>query len=746
MIRISAWKITLLPALAGLFLAVPTVWAAKIRVLFVGGDWKSQLPEYITNAGYKYLQKHPVSWRSALPPAISRKVSIPMRGYFVRKVVDKFAPGRFKFTLWTSYQFLQYGDAESLKKFDVIVCGGMQGESMVPRLIAGVKAFVKGGGGLMYADSVKNFSSYRRKWSFNAVLPIVQMPFKPYGPGLTGQPLLNGPIKLQVVRAQNPIMRGLNFSTAPALLASHYGQVKKGAVVLAKAPGGTPLWVEWSYGKGRVLYPGGVFSNDDYSKNFANWPQFGQFYAQALSWLTGHCTYPAIRATNAVATGTLTVNLTQPGPTISARLFGVDGQNKEPGMPGNADLALFKALKLNGSFDRSAGFGAIEHRPHGTWYQRRNDGTSLTHFDWNKYNFSRIDGTLATTRKLKMTPLFLYGMPWPYAAKHTRRWTKYCAAIIEHINGVPGTPAYHRRLRYFELMNEPSLGPPASVLTKYCQFFNDVAGHLHQRYPGMMFGGCGGFEYPYDDEIIARCGKNMNWISRHPYGLTGEAVFDLQDEFMKYARSLGFNHLKFIITEWDFWVYGRPAFDYIMQRWLPVVNHATTCLGTLQYRWREYDEGGYNFGVIGQFNQRYGQLPPQWPNPGLNKPITYRYNAFWIMRNCRGTRYATKLNIPALKTSPTPYAYAITTSNRKQFNIVIYYGYPYTHLAAGKRYTGLRLHVDVPIPSRVRGRTLVLARANARSILTAVPVKIHGNRINMKVSVPALSAVSLTVK
>ena len=746
MMRKYALKMAMVAAGAIFLLPAPMAMAAKIRVLFVGGDWKSQLPQYITHAGYQYLQKHPVSWRRALPRAIAKKVSIPMRGYFVRTVVDKAAPGRFVFTLWTSYQFLQYGDAESLKQFDVIVCGGMQGESMLPRLVAGIKAFVKGGGGLMYADSYKNFSSYRRRWSFNAVLPIEQVPFQPYGPG-HNQPVLSGPIKLQVVRAQNPIMRGLNFATAPALLGAHYGQVKKGAVVLAKGPKGTPLWVEWSYGKGRVLYPGGVFSNDDYSRNFANWPQFGKFYAQALSWLAGHCRYPDVKPTNALATGTLTVNLSKPGPAvITAKLFGVDGQNKEPGMPGKADLALFTALKLNGSFDRSAGFGAIQHRPGGKWYQRLNDGINLNHFNWRKYNFARIDGTTAASRGLKMTPLFLYGLPWPYAAKHTRRWTKYCAAIIEHVNGVPGTPAYQRRLRYFELMNEPSLGPPVSVLAKYCQFFNAVAGHLHKRYPGMSFGGCGGFEYPYDDEIIARCGKNMNWISRHPYGLTGEAVFYLQDKFMKYARSLGFNKLKFIITEWDFWVYGRPAFDYIMQRWMPVVDHATTCLGTLQYRWREYDEGGYNFGVIGQFNQRYGQLPPQWPNPGLNHPITYRYNAFWIMRNCRGTLYDAKLNIPTLKTSPTPYAYAIATCNGKHFNILIYYGYPYTHLADAKRYTALEINLNTAIPPQVKGRTLTVARADARNISTAAPVQIHGNRINMDVRVPALSGVSITVR
>ena len=106
-------------------------------------------------------------------------------------------------------------------------------------------------------------------------------------------------------------------------------------------------------------------------------------------------------------------------------------------------------------------------------------------------------------------------------------------------------------------------------------------------------------------------------------------------------------------------------------------------------------------------------------------------------RNGRGTRYATKLNIPALKTSPTPYAYAITRCNGKQLNIAIYYGYPHTHLGTCKRYIRSRLYVDVPIPPQVKGHTLFMARANARTISMAAPVQIHGNRINMEVPVPS---------
>ena len=96
--------------LCTLCLSLPTRAAAAdhpTRVLFVGGDWKSQL----TN----YQQK------------------TPLRGHFVQQQVDAIAPGEFIFTFWTSYEFLQYGDEQSLAPFNVIVVGDTMGQSVLPR-------------------------------------------------------------------------------------------------------------------------------------------------------------------------------------------------------------------------------------------------------------------------------------------------------------------------------------------------------------------------------------------------------------------------------------------------------------------------------------------------------------------------------------------------------------------------------------------------------------------------------------
>ena len=54
-------------------------------------------------------------------------------------------------------------------------------------------------------------------------------------------------------------------------------------------------------------------------------------------------------------------------------------------------------------------------------------------------------------------------------------------------------------------------------------------------------------------------------------------------------------------TPWDNYLVARGVWRYGADR----------VLGTLHYRWREYQEGGYVFGLHGEFDQKYGILPPQ---------------------------------------------------------------------------------------------------------------------------------------
>ena len=721
MFRASALACSVLAVLS----VAPVLGAeGKTRVLFVGGDWKGQLPNY--------------------------KGTTPLRGYFVRQEVEKAAPGRFDFALWTSYEFLQYGDAESLRAFDVIVVGDVMGQSIVPRLVKGLAAYVEGGGGLMYCDNHKAFSFNTVELSFDAVLPIDVVPFRPYGPQPC-QPMLKEPVAVKVAAPDHPVVRGLDFSGAPMLKGARHGQPKAGATVLATGPGGEAIWVAWEKGKGRALWTGGVFANDELSADFAAWPLFGKFYAQALAWLAEKSAYPRVAFQEAAASGRLTVGLAKPGPALTAKHFGIHGQ-EAPGATGGMagdDLAMYQALNLDGTFARigAAGDGPKKVKG-GKPYEYLDNSTDLAAFDWEKYDFARLDAVLADCDRIRAVPISLYWCPWRFKDVDVSppRWTKYFAAVLEHTNPSAAAPAAKPRLTYFEIMNEPDLRPAPERVDQYAAFFNSAAGNLKKRYPGVAFG-CGGFyEWTYIQAIIDRCAENLGWISRHPYGHTGEAVFALGDRYVEYARARGLRDFRYIVTEWDFWIYGEPAFDYIMQRWKPMANRADVCLGTLHYRWREYQEGGYVFGVHGEFNQKYGELPPEWPNPGKGKPITYRYNAFWAMRDCRGPQYAATIESPELAPGESTRAYALATAEGGRFNIVVYYGYPYANFEKGRTYTKMRLRVESPIPADVKGRTLVVSRADCRTIKQEPPRTISGDRLDLDLEVPALSAVSLTVK
>lgn len=733
-------------AVAALALPARLDAAEKTRVLFVGGDWKAQLPNY--------------------------QGKRPLRGFFVRQQVERAAPGRLEFTLQTSYEFLQYGDAESLAKYDVIVVGDTMGQSVLPRLVRGITEFVEGGGGLWYCDNHKAFMFYTVARSFDEVLPIAVVPFRAYGPGPSQPRCKEGPVKVRVTARRHPIVRGLDFSSAPALRGSDnwgpaYGNVKRGAKVIARSPAGKDIWVAWEKGRGRVFWSGGVFSNDEISEDFARWPEFGSFCAQAIEWLAAGSTYPRVALRDAVAEGALRVDLSKRGPEVTPKHFGIHGQEDAPGgshpMKG-ADLALYRELGLDGTFARTSSFMGIKRKPGGGQHDHMDDGTDVTTFDWSRYDFAKADVVLADLERIRAEPVFLYWCPWWGPGwPDPGRYTKYFAASIEHVNGNPAKRGYRPRLRYFEIMNEPNLSPAETVLPRYADFYNHAVTKLRARYPGVKFG-CGGFnEWTYVQGIIDRCGKNLDWLSRHPYGHTGEAVFFLQDLYAEHARKQGLPDLKFIVTEWDFWIYGEPAYDYIMMRWKPLVDRADTCLGSLHYRWREYQEGGYVFGIHGEFDKRYGELPPEWPNPGKDKPITYRYNAFRIMRDCRGGQYAAELDVPTLRGSTAPgaeeyarriatpversaRAYAVATSNGERFNIVVHYGYPYENLTTGERFKALKLRVRSPIPREVRGRTLVISRADCRNLSDGPARAIHGNTLDVEIDLPAQSTVSLTVR
>ena len=510
--------------IVGLVLAVWLAAMAEIqaagqplRVLFVGGDWKSQLPNY--------------------------RGTTPLRGHFVKQEVDKAAPGRFAFTLWTSYEFLQYGDAESLRRFDVVVVGDTMGQSVMPRSGPRLTAFVAGGGGFLYCDNHKAFSFNTRELSFDEVLPIEVVPFRPYDDG--SQPICSEkPLAVKPAAAGHPVMRGLDWAAAPPLRAARYGKLKPGATVLARSPGGKDIWVAGEKGRGRTIWLGGVLANDELSEDFAKWPSFGKFYAQLLAWLGEKSTYARPGLAMATAGGSLRVDPARPGSGGHRRPLrhprpGIERPRRRhagrrPGLVPGIEPAGHVCPDRRGLARRLRGQG--EGRP--VRLRRRRHGPHPLRCGEIRFQaLRRRAGRLPPHRRAAhhagLVPVVRPNWPEP------QRYTKYFAAFLEHANGRPGTPAYRPRVGYFEIMNEPSLHPAAETLPRYADFFNYSTGALRQRFPQVKFG-CGGFfEWSYIQRVMDRCGKNLDWISRHPYGHTGEAVFYLQDQYAAHAKSKG---------------------------------------------------------------------------------------------------------------------------------------------------------------------------------------------------------------
>ncbi|NNM86968.1 MAG: hypothetical protein HKL95_00440, partial [Phycisphaerae bacterium] len=724
-----------------------------IRVLFVGGDWKSMLPNY------HYMKDG--------KPAVR-----PLRGFYVRERVEKLAPGKFHFTLWTSYEYLQYGDRQSLREFDVVVMEDVMGTSVVSRLVEGMRAFVADGGGVMFGDGYKAMTYDRLELSFNEIMPIDVVPFRPFGP-TSSQPLVAGRIYPTIVAPADPVVKGIDFRHVPPMNHAHYGKVKAKATVLATMQDGKPLWVSMEYLKGRTLWTGGLFSNDEFSEEFAQSPQFGQLYVNALSWLAKNSRYPHPELAVKTAVGTLRVDFRRPGAEITARLFSVNGQESTVSMPVFPDdyaserlftvrggemageaLALFQALNPDGAFDRTAAAAPPEFvklvRP-GMAYQYVDHGNSVVSFKATDFDFKGLDATLADIfQHLHGVPILLGWCPWTTArGPSAKQYAHYFAAALAHVNAEtpqPLAPAHAAAtVRYFEPTIVEPEGRTVAWFNRLGQFFNTVASELKPHFSEVLFGMHGWSSYPYCFHPVNTCGDNLDWLSMQPYGHTGEAIFNLWETVLAHARQKRSGRLKMIVTEWDFWLYGHPAFDSIMQMWRSAVAHADTCLGVLHYRWTEFEQGGYVFGLIGRGSGPYGQLPPQWPRPGLNRPITYRYNAFWLMRHCRGVAYPTVLDVPALATSPSTRAYAIATCAGGKLNIVIYYGYSYHDVTRRAAYEQIRIHVRAVLPPQVRGRQLTIARADAVKTTETDGGHIDGDVLDMDITIPNMSGVSLGV-
>lgn len=700
----------------------PATGAARpLRVLTISGDWKSQ-PWYQD----VWMQGKGTDGKGE---------GVKYRGRFIAQEVGRATPGRFEFTDITNATGQQYGD-QLFARYDVVVMGDIVGWSLPPRFHAALQNFVRGGGGLVYAASYKWDTALLKDTVFEAALPAtfpasgitedwkaatVRIGEKDFVPRVTpGQ-------------AAHPIVAGLDFAAMPALDAAFIVRPRPGTQVLLQSPEGAPILVAQEIGRGRSVLSASIFANDELSSKIGGWKDFGRFYAQLLGWAGANSTRAAVGA-DAPETVSLRVDATGAGANaVSAKYFGLHASHDDPGLAPLKDEALqnFEALNLRGAFTRFS--------PQGGHVEAANDDADPNHFELARFNFKNLDEQMVQIRRLNLEPLLLlndyYGNPkWFYedgstwsdpSEKAIAEIAENAAACIEHLNGGRGnSPNYKLNVRYLEISNEPDL--QGKTLPGFVRMFKAVARRIHRDYPGVQVGTFGGYEIPYLPRFLEMVNPDCDWISRHPYGWTGEMVMANQDSVAAWMKERGLREIPFIITEWDFWIQGREKFDYMMRRNFEAVRR-DNLLGTLHYRLGQYPEPIYLFGAL-------------WTGWGQERgagakgtPMHDAYDAFYLWRDFRGQR------VPVVGTTNHLLADAVRDGDK--ISAVVYNDWAAAAPA--------RVSLNLQMAPSTRARTMSIVRAGGagfEAVGPAVPIPPGARTITHQMEVAPNTGVSVSIR
>jgi len=703
----------------------------KIRVLTISGDWKSQ-------AWYQDV------WMEGKGEKL-------FRGRFIAREVERAAPGKFLFTDITNFTAQQYGEADYFQHFDVVVMGDIVGWSLPPRFLNGLKQFVQEGGGVLYAASWKWETALLDGTLFEEILPSRFGVDSYHADWKSAKTRLDEKdFQPRVVAPDHPIMQGLDWANIPTLDGAFRIEVKADARVLLQTPAGAPILAVREVGAGRSAISASIWANDELSSKLGAWKDFGRFYNQMLSWLGAHSKRREVSLPAATADYSIRVDATRELNAVSAKLFSIHASHDDPGLAPleGEGLKNFQALHLRGAFSRFS--------PHAVETKNDNDDPNI--FNWAAFNFADTDQQMAQIRRLELEPLLLvsdfgYGQPdWLWKSTNST-WdnpsptaiaeaAEYVAAVVEHINGGKGgTPNYKLNVRYLEVANEPDL--KGSTIAGFARLFKGIAQRIHRDYPGVQVGTFGGYEVPYLPQFLEAANPDLDWVSRHPYGWTGEMLFANQDAVAAYMKAHGLREIPFIITEWDFWIQGRPKFDYLMRRNFEAVKRPNL-LGTLHYRLGQYGEPTYLFGVL-------------WTGSGMEKgagpkgtPMHDAYDAFWLWRDFRGAR------VPLQKTVATPDAPASLTDHLladaaregDQLNVVLYADWRLGEgvASATRNYRKARVRLHLQLPPSNRARTLTLSRATGEGFENiGAPLSIPATQkeIEQTLEIEPLSGLSL---
>lgn len=701
---------------------------SPVKVLMVTGDWMSQ-------AWYqdRWMAKDGVAELK--------------RGRFIAAEVEKAAPGRFAFTDITNYAGQEYLDANWLSQFDVLLLGDITGWSLNPRFQEAVRPFVENGGGLAYCASWKWHCAMSKGTPFDSVLPG-EFPadnrsedWKSVETASDKEPFTP---RIAEGKADHPLLRGLAWDALPdpTCTRNFAFTVKDGAEALLVAPSGAPVLAAWELGKGRAVLTGSLFANDGPGEAFGTWQDFGAFYAQLFAWLGGRSSATKATLKDVPATADATIDFSRTGPAVPASHFALHGAHDCPGfvpLEGRA-LENFQALNPKGQLARFSAHCA----------------TGADAFD-----FTRVDSQLAEMERLGLVPLALfdgygYGGPkwmWEDGSCWSNPSPASIAmvlaevdAFLAHANGRGGTPEYALRVPYVEICNEPDIR--MASIPGFARLLRPIADHVHANFPGVGIGTFGGYEIPYLKPFIRECGGFLDWISRHPYGWTGEMLFAAQDDAAAYAASLGHDHLRFIVTECDFWIQGPQKFDYLMKRNFEAVQRENL-LGVLHYRLGQYAEPVYLFGVL-------------WAGWGQERgagehgaPMHDAYDAFWIFRDFRGRRVDVDVGIgDGISPGLERHLHADAAANGDALCAVLYYdwayeGEGYADFAEGVRYPAVETKVKLSFPAAGHPRTLSLSRANGEGfeILPEThPIPAGETSFEIEVELSPVRAVAISIQ
>ena len=700
---------------------------APMRVLMISGDWKSQAwyQDSRANDGKKY------------------------RGRFIAQEANKVAPNRFQFTDITNYTGQQYGDANFFQNFDVVLVGDIVGWSLPPRFLSGLRDFVGNGGGFAYLASHKWHTALMDGTPFEEVLPAK------FGiSGFTGdwknteQRISDKKFTPVAALPEHPLARGLNWG---GLKLDEAGRIapKGGSEVVLKSPGGAPILVAGSFGKGRGVLSSSIWANDQFSPGVGNWGDAGKFYSQLISWLGENSPLRAIAYQNADGAATVSVDATKALNPVNAKYFSIHASHDDPNLVPFNDEARknFDALNLKGGFSRLGHIMEIE---------LKNDNDDPNVFNWAAYDFANLDKQLAAIKAMQLEPIVLfemnYGKPkwlwedmkstWHDATPQSaNEMAELVAALVEHANGGKGKdPNYKLNVKYIELGNEPDFNP--KTIPGYAKLLKVVAARIHRDYPGVQIGTYGSYETPYLKAFLEAVNPDLDWVSRHPYGWTGEMLFQYQDEVAAFQKEKGLREIPFIITEWDFWIQGKEKFDYMMLRNFEAVRRANL-LGTLHYRLGQYAEPVYLFGVL---------WAGSGPGAGAKgTPMHDAYDAFWLFRDFRGNRVAANVSTPVAGLDR--HIHADAARDDDAVNAVIYYdwgtGGGWGDAATGRKYPRVQTQLKMTMPPVNRARTLTISRATGEGfeiVGAPVQVKAGATSVETNLTLESTTGYSVTVK